>query len=174
VDIFNDELYMTAGEQALLVLACGVDEPPPARVEDFASWLIAPISDALPALRHGARMALAECFAAAFACVREEPKAGRVWCVTRHPGALAWLHGEGVRPHRVVAHLALESVLPGDTVVGVLPLALAADLSNHGVRCLHIELPMQAADRGQELDAATMRRRGAKLVDVVVQRRLAG
>lgn len=172
MQIIDDEVRLTADQEALLVLACGGEVLPLANVEAFAHWLATPMSEDLPAIRHGARMVLAKSFAAAFACdVQTAPGGARVWWVTRHPGTLAWLHAKGMRAHRVVDHLVLEDVASGDTVVGVLPLALVADCSERGVRCLHVSVPLGAADRGRELDAAAMRARGARLEEFVVHRR---
>jgi CRISPR-associated protein Csx16 len=174
VQIVGHRLELSAQSHTTLALACG-DMPLPAlTVEDFAAWLIAPHCESRPAIQHGARLILADKFTVAFVDGVDVPAAGkRVWSVTRHPGALAWLHSEGVRPHRAVSHLVAEDLAPGDTVVDILPLGLAAELCERGVRCLHLHINLQRADRGREPTAAEMRSRGARLDEFVVSRRQA-
>lgn len=171
MQIIGERVQLTTEQEVLLAMACGAAVQPERTVEGFGSWLANPHCDHRPALEHGARLLMAEHFSAAFAQGGGSANAGgRVWCVTRHPGALAWLHSEGIRPNRVVAHLEPDDVAPGDVVVGILPLGLAADLSERGVRCLHVNVRLGAADRGRELDAAAMRACGAQLEEFVVHR----
>lgn len=170
--IVDHRLELSAQSLKTLALACGDMPLPELTVEGFAAWLVAPHCESRPALQHGARLILADKFTAAFESGVDVPAAGnRVWSVTRHPGALAWLHSEGVRPHRVVPHLRAEDLAGGDTVVGILPLGLAAELHERGVRCLHLHINLQRADRGRELTVAEMRSRGARLDEFVVSRR---
>lgn len=43
------------------------------------------------------------------------------WFVSRHPGALQWMHRHGPSLDRHVTHLAAADVQPGDRVYGTLP-----------------------------------------------------
>ncbi|MDX9717220.1 CRISPR-associated protein Csx16 [Thauera sp. AutoDN2] len=160
----GDRLELSAVERELLAIGRGDQPEPECTIEPFVEWLLEPISEHLPALRHGARMALRERFCEAFA----NPDAARdgasiIWAVTRHPGALAWLHTQGLRPHRIVAHLHAHEPARGDVVAGVLPLSLAAVLHARGVRCVNLSVEPSALDRGRELTPARMRECGARL-----------
>lgn len=160
----GDRLELSAEEWKLLAIACEDRAEPACTIEPFVEWLLEPMSEHLPALRHGARMVLRERFCDAFA----NPGGARdgkgiTWAVTRHPGALAWLHTQGLRPHRVVAHLHPMEPARGDVVAGVLPLSLAAVLHARGVRCIHLSVDSSALERGRELTPARMRECGARL-----------
>lgn len=89
----------------------------------------------------------------------------RVFLVTRHRGAQDWLRLRlrGLQPI-VKTHLDdLDEIRPGDIVCGVLPLGLAAALCRRGVVVICIDVDMPEALRGQELDAGTLDRLGARL-----------
>lgn len=92
-----------------------------------------------------------------------ETHQGTTWFITRHPGAREWARQEGVAIDRLVTHLDPEDVQPGDTVLGTLPVNLAAEICARGARYFHLSLELPADWRGRELSAADMRRFGAKL-----------
>ena len=83
--------------------------------------------------------------------------------VTRHPGALDWARARGIAFDEHVPHLDPEKVGAGDTVVGSLPVHLAAAVCERGARYLNISLDLPASLRGRELDAATLERLNARL-----------
>lgn len=103
----------------------------------------------------------------------EEPKApetaddrvhpGRCYFVSRHPGAVEWARGQGITVDRWVEHLEVDDIRPGDTVIGSLPVNLAAQVCARGARYLHLSLPMPAEWRGRELGAEELRACGARL-----------
>ena len=98
---------------------------------------------------------------------RERP---RTLFVSRHPGARAWLREAGVVVDRTVAHLDLAGVRPGDTIVGSLPVNLAAAVCARGARYVHLSIELPAAKRGVELDATELRELGARLEEYRVVR----
>lgn len=85
------------------------------------------------------------------------------WFVCRHPGALEWARTEGLEIDETIAHLDLVRIEPGDVVIGVLPVHLAATVQQRGARYVHICLDLPPACRGLELCAQQMRRFGARL-----------
>ena len=91
--------------------------------------------------------------------------AGKHLFVSRHPGAQQWAREEGVRVDEVVAHLDLERIGPGDTVIGSLPVNLAAAVCARGARYVHLALELPAALRGSELSADELRELGATLIE---------
>lgn len=97
--------------------------------------------------------------------VHGAPGSPKLWLLTRHAGALAWLRETLMAPHAYNAsHLSsLDGLCPGDTVAGSLPLRLAADLCARGVVVLVIDMSLSASQREGELSAAQMRAAGARL-----------
>ncbi|MDY6956204.1 MAG: CRISPR-associated protein Csx16 [Pseudomonadota bacterium] len=90
--------------------------------------------------------------------------------VSRHPGADAWAAQQGLAVDRPVAHLDPAEVQPGDTVIGTLPVNLAAIVCARGARYLHLSLDLPADWRGRELSAADMRACGARLEEYRVEK----
>jgi CRISPR-associated protein Csx16 len=66
--------------------------------------------------------------------------------------------------------LSAETVQPGDTVAGTLPVQVAAEVCRKGARYLHLSLDLPASARGRELSADEMESFGARLEDFTVHR----
>ena len=62
-----------------------------------------------------------------------------------------------------MTHLDPLIIGPGDTVVGTLPVHLAAEVCERGACYLHLVIPMTPSDRGRELTAADLRARGTRV-----------
>lgn len=86
-----------------------------------------------------------------------------IYFVTRHPGALDWAAAQGITIDQRIDHLDPDLIRPGDTVIGTLPVQLAAAVCARGARYLHLVLELTPELRGRELDAAAMARAGARL-----------
>ena len=86
-----------------------------------------------------------------------------VWFVSRHAGAIEWARACSLAVDRWVPHLDADAVQDGDTVVGTLPIHLAAGVCARGARYLHLSLDMPAEQRGLELSAADLTAAGARL-----------
>ncbi len=85
------------------------------------------------------------------------------WFVSRHTGALQWLQQHGPEFDRHVDHLDPAQVQPGDTVIGTLPVNLAAQVCARGAAYLHLSLSLPAKLRGIELSNEELRTLGATL-----------
>jgi len=85
------------------------------------------------------------------------------WFVTRHPGAVEWAQRKGLQIDRHVAHLDPASIAPGDTVIGVLPVNLAARVCERGARYFNLSLDLPAEARGRELSAEELEAYGAQI-----------
>ncbi|NNM52362.1 MAG: CRISPR-associated protein Csx16 [Pseudomonadales bacterium] len=86
------------------------------------------------------------------------------WFVGRHEGAKAWIMQQGIQIDNMVTHLGPEDVVQkGDTVVGTLPMNLAAHLYSLGARYLNLSLEIPENLRGQELTAEMMHQCHARL-----------
>jgi len=89
--------------------------------------------------------------------------------VSRHPGAMAWMQAEGIRVDRCIEHLDVSLLQPGDTVIGTLPINLAAEVCQRGGRYLHLSLNLPLEWRGRELSADDMRQCAARVEEFFVQ-----
>jgi CRISPR-associated protein Csx16 len=92
------------------------------------------------------------------------------WFVSRHPGAREWAARKGLHVDRQITHLEIDEVKPGDTVIGTLPVNLAADVCARGARYLNLSLDLPESARGRELAADELERFGARLESFVVER----
>jgi CRISPR-associated protein Csx16 len=90
--------------------------------------------------------------------------------VTRHPGAKEWARHRGVSVDRQVDHLDVEQIVAGDSVIGTLPVNLAAEVCARGGRYLHLTLEQPTETRGRELTAVDMERLGAQVEEYWVAR----
>lgn len=90
--------------------------------------------------------------------------------ISRHAGALVWLQQQSITVDQQLAHLEIDRIQAGDTVIGTLPINLVAELNARGARYLHLTLDLPAEIRGQELTAETMRTLGARLEAYAAQK----
>lgn len=92
-----------------------------------------------------------------------------IWFVSRHPGAIEWARRQGLRIDRQVAHFDPRLTAPGDTVIGTLPVNLAALVYQHGGTYFNLSIDLPAEARGQELSADQLEAYGARLERYVVE-----
>jgi CRISPR-associated protein Csx16 len=83
--------------------------------------------------------------------------------ITRHPGAIAWAQAQGISVDRQLGHLDINDIQPGDTVIGSLPVNLAAEVCVRGAAYFHLALTVPEEWRGQELSAEQMQDCRARL-----------
>lgn len=84
------------------------------------------------------------------------------WIISRHAGAIEWLERQGIEGQQC-PHLVIEQVAAGDTVIGTLPVNLAAKVCAVPAIYCHLSLEVPFAWRGQELTAEQMEACGATL-----------
>jgi CRISPR-associated protein Csx16 len=94
-----------------------------------------------------------------------------IYLVTRHAGAVEWLHSQGVSADETVSHLDLSRIKKGDTFIGTLPIHLAADVYARGAHYFHISVDLPPSLRGKELSAETLSSLGARLEAFTVIRK---
>ncbi|MBH2042709.1 MAG: CRISPR-associated protein Csx16 [Comamonadaceae bacterium] len=85
------------------------------------------------------------------------------WFVSRHPGALQWMQQCGPAFDCHVLHLDPAQVQGGDTVIGTLPVHLAAQVCGRSAAYLHLVLETPQEARGRELSAQELQNIGATL-----------
>jgi len=93
-----------------------------------------------------------------------------IYFISRHPGARDWAEQEGIAVDQVIDHLDPETIQPGDTLIGTLPVNLAAAVCKRGGRYLHLSLDLPSTLRGRELSAEQMRACGARIEEFRIQR----
>lgn len=86
--------------------------------------------------------------------------------VTRHAGAIAWLQAKGFAGD-VVTHLTGETIQPGNTYIGVLPIPIIQQILDVGSRFYLLVMPeVTLAQRDREMTPVEMDAAGARLVEV--------
>lgn len=85
------------------------------------------------------------------------------WFVSRHPGAIEWATRQHLQVDRTVPHLDPAQVQPGDTVIGSLPVNLAAQVCAKGASYWHLSVELPAELRGRELSADDLEQLGARV-----------
>lgn len=83
--------------------------------------------------------------------------------ISRHPGAITWAEQQGIKVDQRIIHLDIALIQPGDTVIGSLPVNLAAKVCSKGATYIHLSLTLPEHWRGRELSAAQMAECGARL-----------
>ena len=73
------------------------------------------------------------------------------YLITRHPGAVEWIARQGVSTDAVLTHLDSNLIQAGDTVIGTLPVHLAAAVCERGGKFISLTLDLPLALRGREL-----------------------
>ncbi len=96
-------------------------------------------------------------------CARPNMRHMTTFFVSRHPGAIEWAKRQQLNVNQFVAHLDTIQVQAGDTVIGSLPVNLAAQVCGKGAAYWHISVALPAAMRGQELSADDLDRLQARL-----------
>ncbi len=87
------------------------------------------------------------------------------WFVSRHPGAIEWAARQGLAVDQFVRHLDPAQVDRTDTVMGSLPVHLAAAVCERGARYLHLSVELPEQLRGQELSTDQLEQLGARLTE---------
>jgi len=89
--------------------------------------------------------------------------------VTRHPGAIEWAARRGLEVDRQLDHLDVETIQPGDEVIGILPVNLAAEVCARGGRFFNLSLTVPPEARGRELSADELEQYGARIEEYRVE-----
>lgn len=92
-----------------------------------------------------------------------------IWFVSRHAGAIAWAKGQNLPVDRWVTHLDSRQVTAGDTVIGTLPVHIAADICARGARFFFLELHLDLNQRGMELTESDMLKANCSVREYFVQ-----
>jgi CRISPR-associated protein Csx16 len=83
--------------------------------------------------------------------------------ISRHPGAIVWAAQQSLLIDQHLTHLDTALIQHGDTVIGTLPVNLAAAVCQRGARFFNLSLDLPAHWRGRELSASELRQCNARL-----------
>jgi len=96
--------------------------------------------------------------------------------ITRHQGAIAWAQQQQLTIDRVVSHLlmpyeeetennqvSLNTLQKGDTIIGTLPIQIAAQVCLQGANYYHLMLDIPVHLRGKNLSASQMNECNARI-----------
>lgn len=85
------------------------------------------------------------------------------WFITRHPGARDWAAQQKLAIDRYCTHLDPADIQAGDTVIGSLPVHLAAEVCTAGARYFNLSIDLPAHARGKELSQEQLQAFNARL-----------
>ena len=71
--------------------------------------------------------------------------------VSRHAGTVAWAKKHGIKADLWVDHLDTAIVRSGDTVIGTISMAAAAEICLKGAVFFAFDIPLKPEQRGREL-----------------------
>ena len=92
------------------------------------------------------------------------------WFITRHPGARDWADQQKLAIDHWCMHLDPADVKAGDTVIGSLPVHLAAAVCAAGARYFNLSVDLPAHARGKELSAEELARFNTRLEEFHAER----
>lgn len=92
------------------------------------------------------------------------------WVVTRHQGAIDWLHYHNIQADHWVSDLIIDVPQTGDTIIGNLPIHHVATLNQRGVRYIHLQIDTPPDLRGHELTDTEIHRLNGSLVEYRAER----
>lgn len=97
-----------------------------------------------------------------------KPRTMTIYFVSRHSGAIEWAKRRGIRGRRL-DNLTPGRIKKGVHVIGIIPIHLAAEITEVGGTYAHIEMDVPASMRGKELSADEMEACNARLVEYCVK-----
>ena len=89
--------------------------------------------------------------------------------VTRHKGAIDWAGSQGIKAIHI-KHLDPAAIKSGDTILGTLPVSLAAEVCAIGARYCHLCMDIPHERRGANLSSQEMIDFGAQLKEFYVRK----
>jgi CRISPR-associated protein Csx16 len=85
------------------------------------------------------------------------------WFITRHPGARSWAVQQNLVIDRYCTHLDPADIQAGDTIIGSLPVHLAAAVCSAGANYINLSIDLPAHARGKELTCEQLIQFNARL-----------
>lgn len=74
-----------------------------------------------------------------------------VWFISRHQGAIDWIKQQPIQIDRFESHLDVNLIQAEDTIIGTLPIHLAAEVCQKGAKFYFLSVNVRPEQRGTEL-----------------------
>lgn len=74
-----------------------------------------------------------------------------VWFISRHQGAIEWILQQSIHIDHFESHLEISQIQANDTVIGTLPIHLAAQVCEKGAKFYFLSVNVTREQRGTEL-----------------------
>lgn len=93
-----------------------------------------------------------------------------VWFVSRHLGAIEWIKQKNIHIDYFIEHLDIHQIQKNDTVIGVLPIPLAAQVCEKGAKFYCLSVEVERSQRGTELSAEQLTAQNCHLQSFFIQK----
>lgn len=94
-----------------------------------------------------------------------------VWFISRHQGAIDWIKQQPIQIDRFESHLDVNLIQAEDTVIGTLPIHLAAEVCQKGAKFYFLSINVRPEQRGTELTQAQLVEQGCSLQEFYIEKR---
>lgn len=93
-----------------------------------------------------------------------------VWFISRHQGAIDWVKQQPIQIDRFESHLDVNLIQAEDTVIGTLPIHLAAEVCQKGAKFYFLSINVRPEQRGIELTQAQLVEQGCSIEPFSIQK----
>lgn len=93
-----------------------------------------------------------------------------VWFVSRHLGAIDWIKQQSIAIDHFVEHLNVDKIQANDTVIGTLPIHLAAQVCEKGATFYFLSVNVTREQRGTELTTKQLNEQNCSLQPFFIQK----
>jgi len=90
------------------------------------------------------------------------------YLVSRHQADIDWIKKQ-VEVDKVISHLDIASIEPNDTVIGTLPIHVAAQVCAQKAHYIHLSIDVPPEWRGKELNTADFEQCSPRLEEYYIQ-----
>lgn len=90
--------------------------------------------------------------------------------VSRHQGAIEWIKQQPIHIDYFIEHLDTELVQSGDTVIGTLPIHLAAEVCRKKAKFYFLSINVARDQRGTELTAEQLSSQGCTIEPFYIEK----
>lgn len=95
---------------------------------------------------------------------------GKTYFVSRHEGAVLWAKEKQLNIDFFLDHLNPDIIQEGDTVIGSLPMALAAEICRKKAHFFALSIKTTKEQRGKELSASELNKCECMIEEFKVER----
>lgn len=92
------------------------------------------------------------------------------WFISRHQGAIDWIKRQNIQIDRFIEHINVEEIQADDTVIGTLPIHLAAEVCIKGAKFYFLSVNVEENQRGTELTYEQLVKQGCSLQQFYIEK----